>query len=267
MPVDKVNTDVVLRVLKPLWGTKRETASRLRSRIELVLQAADAHGWRAGPNPAEWQGRLAHLLPGRRRVERSHHAAMPYVDVPAFITRLHGLQETQELASLLEFIVLTAVRTSEAREARWSEIDLDVKVWTIPAHRMKSGREHRVPLSDRAIELLGGADLIPGDDTDFLFPGQVRRKPFSPGAVAQFLRGLGLEVTVHGFRSAFRDWAGDETDSARETAEAALAHAVGDACERAYRRGDALDKRRKLMDKWSQYVEPKNFASNVVSLR
>jgi integrase len=266
MPVNHIDMVAVLAVLKPIWETKRETASRLRGRIEAVLNYAKAHTFRTGENPAAWRGNLAHVLPARKNIERAHYAAVPYQDMPRFITQLHSLQDMREAASCLEFIILTAARTGEAREARWLEIDLDDKVWTIPADRMKSGREHRVPLSDRAIELLAGTDLIPGDGNDFLFPGQVRGKPFSRGACAAVLKSLRPEATIHGFRSSFRDWAAEVVTVQREVVEQCLAHSLGNMVELAYRRGDILDKRRKLMDQWAQYIEPRGTLGNVVNL-
>jgi integrase len=266
MPINRIDTQAVLEVLKPIWTTKPETASRFRNRIELVLNYARAHGWRTGEHPAQWRGHLDQILPGRKALDRGHHPAIPYTEMPAFVERLRQCQDTSDAAVALEFLILTAARTGEVRGARWSEIDLGDKVWTIPTNRMKSGREHRVPLCDRAIELLG-IDLIPGDDTDFLFPGQIRRKPFSPGAIAAALKLLEPSASVHGMRSSFRDWCGDRTSYARELAEAALAHATGSAVEQAYRRGDALEKRRKLMEDWGRFLEPQTSVNNIVNLR
>jgi integrase len=254
MPVDVIGTEDVLKVLKPIWTTKAETASRLRGRIERVLDAAKALGHRSGENPAAWRGNLKNLLPAARKLSRGHHAAMPYVEVPAFVAKL---RERDALAArALEFTILTAARSGETLGAIWAEIDLEAKVWTVPKSRMKGGREHRAPLTDRALSILEEmAQLRLDDDSGaYVFPGQRRGGPLSSMAMEMILRRMKVEnVTVHGFRSAFRDWAGEETQYPREVAEAALAHIVGDETERAYRRGDALEKRRSLMDEWSAF--------------
>jgi integrase len=263
LPVDEIDTAAVLSVLTPLWQEKQETANRLRQRIEAVLDAAKAHGHRVGDNPAAWRGHLAHLLPKRGKLARGHHAALPYADVPAFMERLRGVDTIA--ARALEFAVLTAGRSGEVYGARWSEIDMAGKVWVIPASRMKAAREHRVPLSDRALAILGR--LAEVKMNEFVFPGQRRGKPLSHVAMANVMSRLGAEKgTVHGFRSGFRDWAGNETQFPREIAEAALAHVVGDAAEQAYRRGDALEKRRVLMSAWAAYCEPKDIR-NVIRLK
>ncbi len=261
-PVDQINTANVLAVLKPLWLQKPETASRLRGRIEAVLDAAKAQDHRSGENPAAWRGHLAHLLPKRGKLTRGHHAAMNYCDVPEFIGRLHERDAIAALA--LEFYILTATRSGEVLGARWSEIDFEGKVWTVPASRMKAAREHRIPLSDRALTIVKMlAEVKTGD---LVFPGQRSGKPLSGTAMAMVLRRMKIDsVTVHGFRSAFRDWAGNETHFPREVAEAALAHVIGDKAEQAYRRGDALEKRRALMEAWAGFCEP-NAGSNVISL-
>ena len=208
MPVDVIDTHAVLSVLKSHWTRAPETASRLRGRIEKVLNAAKAKGYRAGENPAAWRGHLDHLLPNPNKIgDRGHHSAMPYADVPAFIAKL---RESEVVAALaLEFAILTATRSGEVRGARWSEIDLEARVWTIPARRMKAGREHRVPLSDRAVEILDKLDEM--RVSDFVFPGRHRQEPLSASAMEKVLDRMGVDVTVHGFRSAFRDWAGNET--------------------------------------------------------
>ena len=247
-----IDTDDVLACLKPIWQAKAETASRVRGRIERVLDAAAARGLRSRDNPARWRGHLANLLPKRQKLSRGHHAAMPFDDVPAFIARLRNAEGVSACA--LEFTILTAARSGEVLGARWSEIDLDAKVWTVPAGRMKASREHRVPLPDRAVEILSA--LAAMKIGDYVFPGAKRDKPLSVMALTMVMRRMGLGAfTVHGFRSAFRDWAGERTDYARELAEAALAHVVGDATERAYRRGDALEKRRELMEAWSAFCK------------
>ncbi|WGD29846.1 integrase arm-type DNA-binding domain-containing protein [Ancylobacter sp. WKF20] len=250
-PVDAITTEDILALLMPIWTKKAETASRIRGRIERVLDAARAKGLRSGENPALWRGHLDSLLPKRQKLQRGHHAAMPYAEMPAFIATLQDSEGVT--ARALEFLILTAARSGEAREVRWREIDLKAKIWTVPAHRMKAGREHRVPLSDRAARLLTGMKL-PGSEADaFVFPGARKAKPLSVMAFDMQLRRMDCDCTVHGFRSTFRDWVGEETAFPREVAEAALAHTVGDEVERAYRRGDALEKRRKLMEAWASH--------------
>lgn len=249
--LDDITTEDVLAVLKPIWTTKSETASRLRGRIERVLDAAKARGLREGDNPARWRGHLANLLPKRQKLARGHHAAMPYPDVPDFIERLRTAGGMSGLA--LEFCVLAAARSGEVLGARWEEIDTEQKVWTVPASRMKSGREHRVPLTDRMLGIL--SNVGEARSSEFVFPGQKRGRPLSSMAMEMLLRRMKIEsATVHGFRSAFRDWAAEETTFPREVAEAALAHVVGDATERAYRRGDALEQRRRLMATWDGFL-------------
>jgi integrase len=250
VPVDKLSTDDVVRVLRPIWHGKIETATKVRERIKIVLDHAKARGLRAGDNPAEWKGHLDQILPAHSKLSRGHHAAMPYSDVAAFLPRLREIGGVG--AKALEFVVLTAVRSGEARGATWAEIDFEAKVWTIPPERMKSEKEHRVPLSDRALAILRemGAVAVNG----LVFPGQRDKRPLSDMTLAKALKTAGAgDYTVHGFRSSFRDWAAEETNFQREVAEAALAHAVGDAVERAYRRGDALEKRRALMAAWATY--------------
>jgi integrase len=262
-PVDEIDTAAVLEVLKPLWAEKPETASRLRGRIEAVLDAAKAQGHRSGENPAAWRGHLSHLLPRRQKLTRGHHAAMAYLDVPAFLAKLREHQSGSIAAMALEFAILTATRSGEIYGAQWAEIDMEMKVWTVPAARMKAAREHRVPLPDRAVAIL--KKLAERRTGELVFQSP-RGGKLSHVAMAKVLRRLGVEsATVHGFRSAFRDWAGNETHFSREIAEAALAHVVGDKAEQAYRRGDALEKRRALMDAWAAFCEPSN-AANVVML-
>jgi integrase len=262
--VNAIQTEDVLQVLKPIWNAKSETASRVRGRIERVLDAAKAKGHRTGENPALWRGHLANLLPRRRKLARGHHAAMAYPDVPAFIGRLREREAVAALA--LEFTILTAARSGETFGARWREVDPDAAVWTIPADRMKAAREHRVPLTPRALAILREVAQAGVEPDGFVFPGQKRDRPLSTMAMDMLLRRMGVDVTVHGFRSSFRDWCGEESSFPREVAEAALAHVVGDATERAYRRGDALEKRRKLMLAWAGYVEPRK-PGNVVPIR
>jgi integrase len=248
--VSEIDTEDVLGVLTPLWAEIPETASRLRGRIERVLDYARARGWRSGENPALWRGHLKNVLPAPAKLARGHHAAMPYSDVPAFVARLRGLNSASSRA--LEFLVLTAARSGEVREALWTEFDVSASLWTIPGARMKAGRIHRVPLVPRAIEILESMEQ--SRVSDYAFPGQKSGRPLSLMAFTMQMRRLDAgEYTVHGFRSAFRDWAGDQTNVPREIAEAALAHSVGDATERAYRRGDALAKRRDLMESWAAH--------------
>jgi integrase len=251
LPVDKIDTDNVLAVLRPLWERVPASAKVLRGYIEGVLNVAKVSGHRSGENPAAWAGHLALILPPQQRLGRGHHAALPFNEVPAFLARLRD--ETSGAARALEFTILTAARTSEALHAEWSEIDLERSVWTIPANRMKAAREHRVPISADLLQLLEGTN----SRTGYLFPGKAIGKPLSNMAMDMVLRRMGVEVTVHGFRSSFRDWAGEMTDTPREVAEAALAHTVGNSAEQAYRRGDALEKRRVLMGAWGTYCRPK----------
>jgi integrase len=259
-PIDAIGTADVLKVLKPIWLEKPETASRLRGRIEKVLNAAKAKGYRSGENPAAWRGHLDHLLPKQSRLSRGHHAAMAYADVPAFTDALRKRDATA--ARALEFAILTAARSGEVLGARWPEIDADAKVWTIAAERMKAGREHRVPLCDRAVAIL--EEMGEAKTGEFIFPGAKPHRPLSVMALEMVLRRMKVEnVTVHGFRSAFRDWAGNETAFPRELAEHALAHVIGDQAEQAYRRSDALERRRALMEAWASHCEP-NAGSNVV---
>lgn len=250
IPVDSIGTDDLIAVLKPIWTVKPETASRVRGRIEKVLDAARAKGLRTAENPARWRGHLDHLLPRLPTLSRGHHAAMPYEDVAAFINRLQ--QQPSLGARALELCILTAARSGEILGMRWPEVDLEKAIWTVPAFRMKAGREHRVPLAARAISIL--KELEETKVSEFVFPGQVRGMPLSSMAMAMILRRMKIQnATVHGFRSSFRDWAGNETSFAREVVETALAHVIGDKAEQAYRRSDALEKRRKLMEAWAVY--------------
>lgn len=260
--VSEIETADVLKVLNPMWSTKHETASRLRGRIERVLDYAKVKGWRSGENPALWRGHLRNVLPARQKVQRKHLPAMPYPEVPAFMQRVRGVEALA--ARALEFAILTAARSGEVLGATWSEVDLDRKVWSIPKERMKAGQAHSVPLSGRAVELLSALkDAATGD---YVFPGEKSGKPLSNMSMAMFMRRLKVtDVTVHGFRSSFRDWCGDATTFPRELAEAALAHQVGSEVERAYRRADALEKRRKLMQAWADYLSVAK-SSNVVPI-
>jgi len=252
MAVDKVGLPDVLKVLEPIWHAKSETASRLRARIEAILDWATVRGYREGDNPARWRGHLSSLLPARAKIQRvEHHAALPYADIAAFVKTLRKQDGTAALA--LEFAILTAGRTSEVIGARWDEIDLEKKLWTIPAGRIKAGREHRVPLSARAIEIIEGQKDL---DDAYVFPGRKSprsetTKSLSNMAMLQLLKRMKRDdLTTHGFRSTFRDWAAEKTDHPREVAEMALAHTVDDKVEAAYRRGDLFEKRRQIMDDW-----------------
>jgi integrase len=247
MPVASVETAHVLSILEPIWKAKPETASRVRGRIETVLDAAKARGYRQGENPARWRGHLAQILPARTRLSRGHHKALPYSELPQFVGKLREREAVAALA--LEFAILTATRSGEVLGATWGEVDRDKAVWTIPAGRMKAGKEHRVPLSPRALEILACVEPLPGTH---LFPG-AKGGALSGMAMAMLLRRMEVDVTVHGFRSAFRDWAAECTGYAHEVAEMALAHTIGNKVERAYRRGDLFDKRRRLMDDWASY--------------
>lgn len=262
VPVSEISTEDVLRVLKPIWESKHETASRIRARIERVVDYTIAKGWRSGENPARWRGHLRNILPGKKRGEKSHLSAMDYRQLPVFIADLRKREGMATLA--LEFTILTAARTSETILAQWDEIDFNEKTWTVPANRMKMRRVHRVPLSERCIELLQG--LIETHLGNLIFPGQNSTKPLSNMAMNMLLRRMGItDATVHGFRSAFRDWCGDETGFPREVAEAALAHKVGSDVEAAYRRSDALKKRKRLMEAWAAYCYGTE-SRNVVTL-
>jgi integrase len=262
--VDTITTEDVLRVLKPIWTKIPETADRTRQRIERVLDAAEAKGYRSGGlrNPASWKGNLKHLLPARKKLARGHHPAMAFERVAALMADLR-LKESLS-ARALEFTILTASRSGEVIGARWDEFDLPNRVWVVPAERMKAKRPHRVALSARAVEIL--EHFRPYSGANFVFAFTSEGNPLSNMAMTMLLRGMpehfmsvgGLRraATVHGFRSSFRDWAGTCTDYPRELAEEALAHTVGNAVERAYRRNDALERRRKMMEDWADYIGP-----------
>lgn len=253
LPVDSIDTGLVLQAVEPIWNTKTETASRLRGRIEAVLDWAKARGYRSGENPARWRGHLANLLPKKEKVRRvKHHAALTYEDVCAF---MKALREQEGVAARgLEFLILTAARPGEVTGARWDEIDLEKAVWVIGADRMKSGKEHRVPLSASAIAVLQAMEQA--RVSEFVFPGQKDKRPLQTAAFLRLLERMNYgDLTAHGFRSTFRDWAAERTAFPREIAEAALAHAIGNKVEAAYRRSDLLDKRRRLMDAWAEFSE------------
>jgi integrase len=251
MSVADIDTAAVLRAIEPHWLTKTETMNRTRGRIESVLDWATVRGYRSGDNPARWKGHLGEVLPARSQVAKPVHlAAMPYSELPSFMATLRKREGIA--ARALEFIILTAGRSGEVRGLRWDEID-PAGVWTVPADRMKGGREHRVPLSPRCIAILQEMEAM--RQGDLVFPGQAGDAPLSGEAFAVVMRGLGRGgVTVHGFRSSFRDWCGEQTNFPREIAEAALAHAIESKVEAAYRRGDALAKRRRLMEAWEKFA-------------
>jgi len=253
LPVQSIDTALVSKVLEPIWAEKPETAVRLRQRIEAVLDWAAAREYRSGENPARWRGHLDKLLPKRSKVRAvAHHPAMPYSELPAFFAEL-AERETVS-AKALAFTILTAARSNETRGARVSEIDLEGAVWTIPGDRIKSGREQRVPLTDAALSILRGLDVLHEDPEALLFPNR-QGKPLSDTAIRKYLKeDMGRPTyTVHGFRSTFRDWAAEQTSFPRELAEAALAHVVRDKTEAAYRRGDMLERRRELMEAWAAF--------------
>ncbi|MCJ2020128.1 integrase arm-type DNA-binding domain-containing protein [Methylobacterium sp. E-065] len=249
LPVQIIDTGLVMKALEPIWSTKPETATRVRGRIEAILDWATTRGYRRGENPARWKGHLANLLPRRSKVKKvAHHPALPFRQVPVFMAELRG-QDTIP-ARALEFTILTAVRSGEALGARWVEIDMDRAIWTIPAERMKAGIEHRVPLSEPAVALLA---QMRGFNDIFVFPGRRSGEPLNDKMTRDVLAKLDRTgITVHGFRSSFRDWAGEYTAFPRDLAEMALAHTVGDATERAYRRSDLFEKRRELMNAWAK---------------
>jgi integrase len=250
MPVADVAAEHVLKILKPIWQTKAETASRLRGRIELILDWAAANGRRTGDNPARLKGHLEHMLPRLRSGTRQHHAAMHYEDVPALLDALEDHGGMSRYA--LEFLILCASRTGEVVGATWSEIDIGKRIWTIPKQRMKAGVEHRVPLSDRAIAILELIRPFTGDT--YVFPGGKKDKPISNMAMMMLLRRMGHgEITVHGFRSSFRNWAGEQTNYTFEVCEQALAHRLPDAVAAAYLRTDFFDKRVNLMADWARH--------------
>lgn len=257
-PVSEVETADILVVLQPIWLTKRVTASNLRGRLERVLDFAKAKGLRTGENPARWRGHLNQILAPKSASQRGHFKAMRFADIPEFFEDLRSRDGWAALA--LRFCILTAARTGETLGARWSEIDRAQSVWTIPAARTKAARQHRIPLSSQALEIL--TELRPFVKGEFVFPSLHRSAtqdaPMSNMAMDAVLRRLNRDVTVHGFRSSFRDWASETTEFSSEVCEAALAHIVGDKTERAYRRGDLFDKRRALMNQWGDFCHSKS---------
>jgi integrase len=261
LPVQVIDTGLVCKVLEPIWTTKPETATRIRGRIEAILDWAKVREFRRGENPARWRGHLDQVLPAPSRVrEVKHHAALPYSNIGAFMRSLRDREATA--ARALEFTILTAARTGEMLGARRREIDLISKMWTVPSERMKAGREHRVPLSNQAVALL--KRMLENNDSEYVFPGD-RRATLSNMAMDMLLRRMNPDVTVHGFRSCFRTWAAERTMFPREVVEAALAHVVGDETERAYQRGDLFEKRRRLMTAWADYCA--QHKAEVISIR
>lgn len=260
LPVADIDTALVMRCLDPIWKEKTETASRVRGRIESVLDWAGARGYRRGENAARWKGHLDKLLPAKAKVRRvKHHRALPYREIGAFMVQLRKQNGIAALA--LEFTVLTAARTGEVIGARWDEIDRDAATWTIPANRMKSRKAHRVPLCSRAVAIL---ETVKPLNSQWVFPS--RRGHLSTGGMTMLLRRMGKPVTVHGFRSTFRDWCAEMTAYPREAAEMALAHIVSDAVEAAYRRGDLFEKRVRLMDEWAAHCNREAAPGEVVSI-
>jgi integrase len=263
--VSEVDKALVLKILDPIWRTIPETASRVRGRVEAVLAFANARGYRSGENPARWKGHLDHALPARAQLRSViHHRALPYTDIGRFMAELRKREGTA--AKALEFTILTGARTGEVTGARWAEIDLAVKVWTVPADRMKAKREHRVPLTDVAMRILAAVPREAKNDFIFIGPRVAGLSNMSMDAV---LRRMAYKdrATTHGFRSTFRDWAAEMTSFPSEIAEAALAHTVGNEIERAYRRGDVLFKRRKLMEAWAIYCSHAEKTGKVLQLR
>ncbi len=255
-PMGSIGTEDILAVLEPVWQTVPETARRVRMRLEKVLDAARVRGLRTGENPARWKGHLDHLLPKHGKATRGHHAAMQWAEVPDFLRMLEAREGTATLA--FQFLILVACRTGEVLGARWSEIDLDKATWTIPAERMKARREHRVPLSKAALKVIKQAK---GKHAEYVFPGPSDAGPLSNMALLMLLRRLKRDgITAHGMRSAFRDWAAECTNFPSEVCEMALAHVVENATEAAYRRGDLFEKRRKLMEAWAAFCEPRKSA-------
>jgi integrase len=249
LPVQAIDTALVLQVVEPLWNMSRRPRALLRGRIEAILDWAAARGYRKGDNPARWKGHLENLLPKKTKVHRTeHHPALPYAKVfMAVLRKQDGIA-----ARALEFAILTASRTTEVRGAKWEEFDLAGRLWTVPAGRMKRGREHRVPLSDRALAIVEEMAAI--RSCDFVFPGQKTGRPIGQMALAQVLGRLNGGITVHGFRSCFSHWCTECTNFPAEAREMALAHAVGSKVEAAYRRGDLFEKRRALMAACASYI-------------
>jgi integrase len=267
LPVSAIDTPLILKVLQPMWHRAPQTASRLRGRLERILAAAKVAGLRSGENPAAWRNHLAALLPKPHKVRAAvHHPALPYQEIPAFMVALRSRQGVG--ARAVELAILTACRRAEVVGIRWSEIDVAAKVWTIPAERMKAGKQHRVPLSDAAIAVLRQFEAIRSND--FVFPGNASGGRLSDSAPLKLLEIMGRDdLTLHGFRSTFRDWCAEQTSFPHEVCEAALAHSISNQVEAAYRRGDLFDKRARLMDAWAEYCEstPTSSSASVIPMR
>lgn len=249
IPAAAIDTEQILRCIEPIWSAKPETASRVRGRIESVLDWATARGYRQGENPARWRGHIDKLLPRRSKVATvKHHAALPYTEIATFMTKLRA--QTSISAKALEFVILTVARTSEAIGATWGEINFRDAEWVVPAKRMKAKKEHRVPLSDAAMDILKTMASV--RQNDFIFPGTKPQRPLSSMALLMTLRRMNYgKLTVHGFRSTFRDWAAENTAYSHEVVEMAMAHTISNKAEAAYRRGDLIKKRRRLMCDWA----------------
>jgi integrase len=265
LDVSLIDTSHIQKILDPIWTAKTETATRVRQRLEAVLAWSKVSGYRTGDNPARWSGHLDKIYAAAADIKKlkgdTHHAAMPYADVPAFVAYLRQLQSIS--ARALEFTILTGARSGEVTGAVWSEIDIPGKVWVIQAERMKAGREHRVPLSDAAIDILKG--LLRFLHNDYVFPSIQKKGPLTAAGLQKPLKRHNAELTVHGFRSAFRDWISEETDCQNIVAEMALAHTIKNAVEAAYRRGDLFEKRVELMQAWSEYCGS-HVAGHVIQL-
>jgi integrase len=264
LPVQSIDVGLVMKALEPIWQTKTETASRLRGRIEAVLDWATVRGYRKGENPARWRGHLDKLLPARSKIRKvEHHPALPYDELADFVAALRSQEGIASRA--LEFLILTAARTGEVIDARWDEVDLGAKTWIVPAARMKAGREHRVPLSAATVTVLEQMREI--RQSEFVFPGGRRGEPLSNMAMLAVLKRMERgDLTAHGFRSSFRDWAAERTNFPHEVAEMALAHTVGDKVEAAYRRGDLLQKRRQIMEAWARFCATTRSPAEVVPI-
>jgi integrase len=265
LPVQAIDVGLVMKVLEPIWSTKPETAGRVRGRIESVLDWASARGYRQGENPARWRGHIENLLPKKGMVRRvEHHAALPYTEIGTFIAELR--KQEGVAAQALEFTILTAARTGEVIGAKWDEFDLGERLWTVPGERMKAGKEHRVPLSDAALAIVEKMAEI--RQSEFVFPGGRANRPLSNMAFFMLLRRMGCgDLTAHGFRSSFRDWAAERTAFPAEVADMALAHVVSDKVKAAYRRGDLFQKRRQLSDAWAKFCATPPSGSKVVPIR
>ncbi len=265
LSVQDIDTTLVVNVLKPIWITKTETATRIRSRLELIMGWATVRGYRSGENPARWRGHLDKLLPKPSKVSTvKHHKALKLHEIHRLILELR--RQTCFSSKALEFLILTASRTSEVLNMKWNELSLDASLWTVPALRMKGGKDHTVPLSKSALEILNFMQTFKCDE--YVFPGFREGRPLSNMAMLKLTKRLGYSITVHGFRSTFRDWAAEHTNFSRETAEAALAHTIKDKVEAAYRRGDLILKRRVMMEEWSKFIEqPMDSGKNILGIK